>query len=91
MVGHTLNASALEAEARGSLSLMPAWSTKGISGHPVLHRETYLKSKTKQNKTKTRNKQQQNARAAIRKKGEMEEGREKGGTDLYKKKMGNLH
>jgi hypothetical protein len=51
-VAHTFNSSTWEAEAGGSLSLRPAWSTEWIPGQPGLHRETLSWNKTKQNKTK---------------------------------------
>jgi hypothetical protein len=47
MVAHAFNPSTREAEADGSLSSRPAWSTKWVPGQPGLHRET-LSWKTKQ-------------------------------------------
>jgi hypothetical protein len=46
VVMHTFNPSTWEAEAGGSLSSRPAWSTKWVPGQPRLHRET-LSQKTK--------------------------------------------
>jgi hypothetical protein len=42
-----------EAEAGGSLSLRPTWSTEWVPGRPELHRET-LSQKTKKKKKKRR-------------------------------------
>jgi hypothetical protein len=46
LVGHTFKPSTLEAEAGGSLSPRPAWSTEWVPGQPGLHKET-LSQKTK--------------------------------------------
>ena len=48
-VAHTFNSSTLEAEARKSLSSMPAWSTEQVPEQPGLQRETLFR----QNQTKT--------------------------------------
>jgi hypothetical protein len=40
VVAHSFNPSTWEAEAGGSLSSKPAWSTKRVPGQPRLHRET---------------------------------------------------
>jgi hypothetical protein len=40
VVAHAFNPSTWEAEASRFLSLRPAWSTKGVPGHPGLYRET---------------------------------------------------
>ena len=50
VVAHTFTPSIWGAEAGGSVSLRPAWSTEGVSGQPELHRNN-LPRKTKQNKT----------------------------------------
>lgn len=43
---HTLLMSALQkAEAEGSLSLRPAWSSEQVSGHPGPHRKTMFQNK----------------------------------------------
>jgi hypothetical protein len=49
VVAHTFNSGTWEAEAGGSLSSRPTWSTEQILGQPGLHRET-LSQKTKQKK-----------------------------------------
>jgi hypothetical protein len=48
---HAFNPSTREAEAGGSLSSKPAWSTKWVPGQPGLYRET-LSQKTKKKKKK---------------------------------------
>jgi hypothetical protein len=66
LVAHAFNRSTREAEAGGSLSWRPAWSTLLVPGQPGLYRET-LSRKTKnkkqkdkkQNKTKQKQKQKQ--------------------------------
>lgn len=50
MVRHALNLSTEEAEAGGSLSWRPAWSTLWALRLPELHKETT----SQQNKTKTK-------------------------------------
>jgi len=40
LVVNAFNPSTQEAEAGGSLSYRPAWSTKQVPGQPRLHRET---------------------------------------------------
>jgi hypothetical protein len=40
VVAHAFNPSTWEAEAGGSLSWRPAWSTEWVPGQPGLHRET---------------------------------------------------
>jgi hypothetical protein len=40
VVVHAFNPSIWEAEAGGSLSSRPAWSTEWVPGQPGLHRET---------------------------------------------------
>jgi hypothetical protein len=54
MVVCAFNPSTWEAEAGGSLSLKPAWSTEIVPSQPGLHRETLSQkqNKTKQNKEK---------------------------------------
>lgn len=47
---HTFNPGTWETEAGESLNSKRIWSTKQVSGKPVLHRETV--SKTKPNQTK---------------------------------------
>ena len=57
-VAHAFNLNTQKAEAGGSLSSRPAWSTEWVPGQPGLHRETLSqKNKTKQ-KTKTKTKNQ---------------------------------
>jgi len=55
VVVHAFNPSPRKAEAGGSLSSRPAWSTERVPGQPGLHRES-LSGKTKQNKTKQKTK-----------------------------------
>jgi hypothetical protein len=47
VVAHAFNPSTREAEAGGSLSSRPAWSTKWVPGQPGLHRETLSREKKK--------------------------------------------
>jgi hypothetical protein len=47
VVAHAFNPSTREAEAGGSLSSRPAWSTEGVPGQPGLYRETLSKKKKK--------------------------------------------
>jgi hypothetical protein len=52
VVAHAFNPSTREAEAGGSLSSRPAWSTKWVPGQPGLHRENpVLKNPPKKKKT----------------------------------------
>jgi hypothetical protein len=46
-VAHAFNPSTREAEAGGSLSSRPAWSTKWVPGQPRLYRETLSQKKKK--------------------------------------------
>jgi hypothetical protein len=48
---HSFNPSTWEAEALGSLSLRPTWSTESVPGQPWLHPET-LSQKKKKKKNK---------------------------------------
>jgi hypothetical protein len=52
VVAHAFNPSTWEAEAGGSLSSRPAWSTEWVPGQPGLHRET-LSWKTNQHTKKS--------------------------------------
>ena len=49
VVTHSFNPNTQEAEAGGSLSWRPAWSTEQVQGQPGLHREP-LSDKNKQTK-----------------------------------------
>jgi hypothetical protein len=53
VVAHTFKPSALEAEAGGSLSSRPAWSTEWVLGQPGLHRETLSQKTNKQTNKQT--------------------------------------
>jgi hypothetical protein len=46
-VAHAFNPRTQEAEAGGSLSLRPAWSTQRVPGQPGLHKETLPRKKKK--------------------------------------------
>jgi hypothetical protein len=60
VVAHTLNPSTWEAEAGGSLSSRPAWSTEWVPGQPGLHRETLSwKNKIKKKRKKERKKRKE--------------------------------
>ena len=48
VVAHTFNHSTWEAEADGSLSLRPAWSTERVPGLSEIHKETVSQKKPKQ-------------------------------------------
>ena len=52
-MARTFDPCLLEAEASGSLSSSPAWSTEQVPGQPGLHRETLSQKKKKK---KERNK-----------------------------------
>jgi hypothetical protein len=57
VVAHTFNQ---EAEAGGSVSSRPAWSTERVLGQPGLHRETLSQTnKNYKNKNKTKQKKEQ--------------------------------
>jgi hypothetical protein len=57
VVAHAFNPGTWEAEKGGFLSSRPAWSTEWVPGQPGLHRKTLSqKQKTKQNKTKKKQK-----------------------------------
>jgi hypothetical protein len=61
VVAHAFNFSTRGAEAGGSLSSRPAWSTEWVPGQPGLHRETLSrknKNKTKQKQTKKKRKKE---------------------------------
>jgi hypothetical protein len=47
VVVHAFNPSTWEAEAGGSLSSRPAWSTEWVPGQPGLHRETLSRKNQK--------------------------------------------
>jgi hypothetical protein len=47
VVVHAFNSSTQEAEAGGSLSSRPAWSTERVTGQPGLHRETLSRKNKK--------------------------------------------
>jgi hypothetical protein len=47
VVAHTFNPSTQEAEAAGSLSSKPTWSTEQVPGQPGLHRETLPQNREK--------------------------------------------
>jgi hypothetical protein len=51
---HTFNPSTWEAETGRFLSSRLAWSTKWVSGHPGLHRETLSRKTKKKKKEKKR-------------------------------------
>ena len=56
MVAHTFNPSTWDAEAGGSLSSSPGWTSEQVPGQtPKLHRETLFRKSEKQNKTKQKN------------------------------------
>jgi hypothetical protein len=50
VVEHAFNPSPWEAEAGGSLSLRPAWSTEWVPGQPGLYREILSRKKKKKKK-----------------------------------------
>ena len=52
-MAYAFNSSTQEAEAGGSLSSRPVWSTERVLGQPRLHREI-LSRKTKKKKEKRR-------------------------------------
>ena len=52
VVAHTFNPSTLEAEAGGSLSLRPAWSTEWVPGQPGIHRRTLSQKQTNKQQNK---------------------------------------
>ena len=56
VVAHTFNPSTREAEAGGSLSSRPAWSTELVPGQPRLHRETLSQKPKKKKKKKKKRK-----------------------------------
>ena len=45
VVAHAFNTSTWEAEAGGSLSSRPVWSTELVPGHPRLHKEALSEKK----------------------------------------------
>ena len=51
VVAHTFNPSTGEAEAGGSLSSRPAWSTEQVPGQPGLHRGNPVSKQNKQTKS----------------------------------------
>jgi hypothetical protein len=53
VVAHAFNLSTWEAEAGGSLSSRPAWSTKWVPRQPGLHRETLFHNKQTNKQTET--------------------------------------
>jgi hypothetical protein len=50
VVAHAFNPSTCEAEAGGSLSSRPVWSTELVPGQPGLHRETLSQKEKKREK-----------------------------------------
>jgi hypothetical protein len=68
MVTHAFDPSTREAEAGGSLSSRPAWSTEWVPGQPGLHRETLSwKKKRKEKKRKVKKRKEKKRKEKKRK------------------------